>query len=310
MRPPPPGLDLLAGAVDGHVHACPHINGRRLDVFEAVREAAAAGMAGLGLMDNFANSSGLAALAMRELGHLGVEVFGGLIMEPPAGGVSAEAARIALAYGYGAGTGARFLSLPTHHTRHVARQEHRSPLHIEACFAVPETGPLPDPLPEILDLCAAHDVVLNLGHVADGEAVRLAEAAKAQGVTRILFPANHAAPEAIAAVVAAGGHAEFSFFFVSHATAVGLTHVDAEKHTIAAAGVGEMVARIAATPPERLILSSDCGVYLLPPPVEGLRCFLMLLEAAGVSREVLAQTVRDNPRRLFRISGPSLARNP
>ncbi len=125
MRPPPPGMDLLAGAVDGHVHACPHINARRLDVFEAVRDAAAAGMAGLGLMDNFANSSGLAALAMRELSHLGVDVWGGLIMEPPAGGVSAEVARIALSYGYGPGTGARFLSLPTHHTRHVARQEHR-----------------------------------------------------------------------------------------------------------------------------------------------------------------------------------------
>ncbi len=139
-------------------------------------------MAGLGLMDNFANSSGLAALAMRELGDLGVDVWGGLIMEPPAGGVSADVARIALAYGYGPGSGARFLSLPTHHTRHVARQEHRSPAHVEACFHVPESGPLPDPLPEILDLAAAHDVVFNLGHVSDVEAVQLAEAAKARGV--------------------------------------------------------------------------------------------------------------------------------
>ena len=54
-----------------------------------MRDAAAAGMRAIGLMDNFANSSGLAALANRELGHLGVDVFGGLIMEPPAGGVSA-----------------------------------------------------------------------------------------------------------------------------------------------------------------------------------------------------------------------------
>ena len=48
-------------------------------------------MRAVGLMDNFVNSSGLAALANGGLGHLGVEVFGGLIVEPAAGGVSAEA---------------------------------------------------------------------------------------------------------------------------------------------------------------------------------------------------------------------------
>lgn len=301
-RPPPPGMELLIGAVDGHVHACPHINARRLDVFEAVREAATAGMAGLGLMDNFANSSGLAALAMRELGHLGVDVWGGLIMEPPAGGVSAETARIALAYGYGPGTGARFLSLPTHHTRHVARQEGRTPLYMEACFHVPLTGGLPDPLPEIVDLAAAHNVVLNLGHLSDEEAVRLATEARARGATRILAPVNHASPAAVRELTALGAHVELSFFFASHATAVGLTHVDAEKHRIAAAPLETMLALINAAPAGQVILSSDCGVSLLPPPVEGLREFLLLLETAGVARSSLQLMVRDNPGHLFKVA--------
>jgi hypothetical protein len=310
MRSPAPGMELLAGAVDCHVHACPHINGRRLDVFEAVRDAAAAGMAGLGLMDNFANSSGLAALALRELGVLGVDVWGGLIMEPPAGGVSAEAARIALAYGYGPGMGARFLSLPTHHTRHTARQESRSPAYVESCFHVPETGSLSDPLPEIFDLAAAHDVVLNLGHVSDPEAIRLAEAAKARGVKRVLSPANHCSVGAVSELVSCGACVEFSFFFVSHATTIGLTHVDAEKHQIAAASIHDMVARIKAAPPDRVILSSDCGVSLLPPPVEGLREFILLLEAAGLSRDVLQPMINENPKRLFRVSAPSPAQSP
>src|SRR6056297_869431 len=104
-----PGADLLIGAVDNHIHACPHLNGRSLDVFEAVTEAAAAGMAAIGLMDNFANSSGMAALANRHLGHLGVEAFGGLIMEPAAGGIDANNVRIALKLGFGdPGDGARF----------------------------------------------------------------------------------------------------------------------------------------------------------------------------------------------------------
>ena len=81
--PQPYGTHYLDGAIDCHVHACPHLNARSADVFQAVRAAAAAGMRAIGLMDNFHNSSGFAALAMRELGDLGVEVFGGVILQPP-----------------------------------------------------------------------------------------------------------------------------------------------------------------------------------------------------------------------------------
>ncbi|MBY0360588.1 MAG: hypothetical protein K2X45_01665 [Phreatobacter sp.] len=293
--------DLTVGAVDCHVHACPHINARSLDVIEAMREARAAGMAGLGLMDNFANSAGYAALARRILGAPDLDIWGGLIMEPPAGGVSAEAVAIALAYGYGPGTGARFISLPTHHTRHVARAEGRSPLYVEACFEVPETGPLPDPLPQILDRIAAADVVFNTGHVAAHEAVRLVEFARARGVGRILVPASHYDDAAIAAVISGGAVAELSYFFASPAADVPLTHVDAEAHVIAGVSIARMAAIIRRHGAASVIVSSDCGVGILPRPVEGLRLFLRLLGAAGVARDDLARMVRDNPARLFRV---------
>ena len=61
-----------------------------------------------------------AALAMRELGHLGVDVFGGIVLEPCVGGLSARVVETALDIGYGPGTGARFASLPFHHTKMVA----------------------------------------------------------------------------------------------------------------------------------------------------------------------------------------------
>jgi len=294
-----PGLDLLHGAVDCHVHACPHINARSLDVLQAVRAAAAAGMHGLGLMDNFANSSGYAALAQRELGHLGLDIFGGLIMEPPAGGVCAETVRIALGYGYATGLGARFISLPTHHTRHIAQQEQRSPAYIETCLAIPEQGELPDPLSEILDLIAAHDAVLNTGHISGPEAVRLVEIARSRGVARILTPASHYSSDEVQAITTAGAYAEFSFFFVSHATQLGLTHVDAEKHTVAAVALAQIGALIQAATPAKTVLSSDCGVYVLPPPVEGLREFLLLIGSLGYDTRALNQMVADNPKYLF-----------
>jgi len=296
-----PGMEQLAGAVDCHVHACPHINARSVDALEATRAAAAAGMRGIGLMDNFANSAGLAALARRELAEPGVDVFGGLIMEPPAGGISAQAVRIALDYGYEPGDGARFVSLPTHHTRNIARLEQRSASYVEACLEIPERGALPDPLGEILDLVAEHDVVLNTGHVSGPEAVRLVELARTRGVERILVPASYMTPEEVRAITAGGAFAEFSFFFISHATQIGLTHVDAQRNVTPPVPLARMHELIGVATPARTVLSSDCGVYVLPPPVEGLREFVLMIASTGFDADDIRTMVDENPGRLFKV---------
>lgn len=309
--PARPGAQLLIGAIDGHVHACPHLNGRSVDVFEAVEQAAAAGMRAIGLMDNFCSSVGYAALARRRLSHLGVEVFGGVILEPQVGGLSVEVVRAAIGVGYPDGEnrhaadGARFISLPTHHTRTVAQAEGRDAAYVAACLAIPERGPLPDALAAILDLVAAHDIVLNTGHLSAAETVRLVELAQARGVTRLLCPANYFTPDDARALTALGACVEFSFFFVTHATQVGLTHVDAEKHRVDPVTLPRMIELIAAVPPEQVVLSGDCGVSVLPPPVEGLREFLWSLKLSGVPETTLRRAVGDNPARLFRLAAPA-----
>ncbi|MFK8081702.1 MAG: DUF6282 family protein [Granulosicoccus sp.] len=301
----PPGAHWLKGAVDGHIHACPHINDRCLDVFQAVRDAADAGMQAIGLMDNFANSSGLAALANRELSHLGVHVFGGLIMEPPAGGVDADSVRTALKYGYGLDDGARFISFPTHHTQHTARLEGRSADYVAGCFFVPADGPLPDNVLEILDIVADAGVVLNIGHLSAQEATRLVGVARERGFNRILVPANHFDIDTIQSLCALEAYVEFSFFFVSHATDAGLTHVDAERHTVPRVSPVDIAHLIGTVPEQQVILSSDCGVFLLPPPREGLREFLLLLNSCGLSPLSLQRMVRENPRKLYGITDVS-----
>jgi hypothetical protein len=301
-----PGTHLLQGAIDCHVHCAPHLSGRSVNVFGAVRQAAAAGMRAIGIMCNFQNTSGFAALANDELRELGIEAFGGLIMQPTAGGVTLEAARTAIGYGYGTGTGARFVSLPTHHTRHVATREGRSPAFLETTFSVPENGRVPDPVPAIMELCAAKDVVFDCGHVSGREAVALTEEAKRRGCTRIRTHCARYAPEEIAAIIALGGYAEFSFFVLTHATQVGLTHVDDEKHKIAANSViQDFTPRLRAAG-DRAIVSSDAGVYLLPPPVEAFREYLMLIESEGFTEAEIRRMSAENPARLFRIGAASV----
>lgn len=298
----PHGLHLLKGAIDCHIHCAPHLAGRSVNVFDAVRQAAAAGMRAIGIMCNFQNTSGLAALVNDELGHLGVESFGGLIMQPSAGGVTLEAARTAIGYGYGPGTGARFISLPTHHTRHVALQEGRSPSFLESTFFVPEGGPVPDPVPAIMELCAAKDVVFDCGHVSGREAVALVEEARRRGVARIRTHCAGYTPGEIATITTLGAYAEFSFFGLTHATQVGLTHADDEKHIIAAQSViQDFTPRIRAAG-NRAILSSDAGVYLLPPPVEALREFVMLIESEGFTEIEIRRMIEENPASLFKVA--------
>ena len=298
----PPGMHLLKGAIDCHIHCAPHLSGRSVNAFDAVRQAADAGMRAIGIMCNFQNTSGLAALVNDELGHLGVEAFGGLIMQPTAGGVTLEAARTAIGYGYGPGTGARFVSLPTHHTRYVAMREGRSPTFLETTFSVPENGTVPEPVPAIMELCAAKDVVFDCGHVSGREAVVLVEEAKRRGVLRIRTHCARYTPEEIAAITALGAYAEFSFFVLTHATQVGLTHVDEEKHKIAANSViQDFTPRIRAAG-DRAILSTDAGVYLLPPPVEAFREYLMLIESEGFTDAEIRRMVSDNPTALFKIT--------
>ncbi len=297
-----PFAHLLRGAIDSHVHCAPHINERTVTVFDAVRQAAEAGLAGLGIMDVFANTSGLAALATRELGHLGVDVFGGIILEPYVGGIDPRVVENALKMGYGPDTGARFVSLPCHHTRFVAQSERRPADYVAECFHWPDNAPLPDAMKAILDKIAAAKVVFNTGHVTGTEAVRLVEAARKQGVGKILCPASYFSAEEGKEVAANGAFLEFSFFVLSHATAIGQTMIDGERHRFPPVSLESVVDKIRAAGPEQCVLSSDSGSYVLPPPVEAFRELIVMIQSAGFDDDSIRRMTAVNPAHLFRKS--------
>jgi hypothetical protein len=128
-------------------------------------------------------------------------------------------------------------------------------------------------------------------------------------VTRLRTHGARYAADEIKAIAALGGYVEFSFFPLTHAVTVGLTHVDQEKHKSTGGGmtIDEMAGRIRAAGPGRAILSSDCGVFLLPPPVEGFREFMLLVESAGFSPAEIRQMNTANPAALFRVGHAPLA---
>ena len=240
-------------------------------------------------------------LVNKELSSINLEVFGGLIMEPYAGGLSVEAVKVALKYNYGDNLNTRFISMPTHHTRFIAKAENRSEDYIKSCLYIPEIGGLPDPLPEILELIAKYDVVLNTGHLSGEEAIRLIEFAKLRGINRILVPSSHYEPEIVKEISNQNCYAEFSFLFTSKATEVGLTHIDEEKHKAQPVKIEKMKNLIKSAGINNTILSSDCGLSILPIPVEGFARFLLNIKKQGFSEKEIKIMSSVNPSSLFKI---------
>ena len=293
-------IELLKGSVDNHIHCCPHINKRSTNIFEVIKKAEQLKMHAVGLMDNFSNTSGYASLVKKYLPKLKLKVFGGLIMEPPSGGVSYENAKISLNYSYFQNDGAKFISFPTHHTRHIAKLEKRKKNYIKNCFHVPDTGPTQETM-KILELIAQKNIVMNTGHLSAKETINLVKYAKKIGVKKILIPSNTFNLTTITKLKKFRPKFEFSYFFISKATDIPLTHVDGEKHKIQGTNEKLLKILIKTAGPKNVILSSDCGVSILPKPHIGFSKFINHIQKLGFSKKEIEYMIKINPKKLFNL---------
>ena len=293
-------IELLKGSVDNHIHCCPHINKRSTNIFEVIKKAEQLKMHAVGLMDNFSNTSGYASLVKKHLPKLKLKVFGGLIMEPPSGGVNYENAKISLNYSYFQNDGAKFISFPTHHTRHIAKLEKRKKNYIKNCFHVPDTGPTQETM-KILELIAQKNIVMNTGHLSAKETINLVKYAKKIGVKKILIPSNTFNLTTITKLKKFRPKFEFSYFFISKATDIPLTHVDGEKHKIQGTNEKLLKILIKTAGPKNVILSSDCGVSILPKPHIGFSKFINHIQKLGFSKKEIEYMIKINPKKLFNL---------
>ena len=265
-----------------------------------VEQAEKLKMYAIGLMDNFSNTSGYASLLGKYKPKLKLKIFGGLIMEPPSGGVSYENAKIALKYAYNISEGAKFISFPTHHTKFIAKQEKRNKAYIKSCFHVPISGPNYETL-KILELIAKKNIVLNTGHLSSTETLILVKYAKKIGVKKILVPANNFDITTISQLKKFNIKFEFSYFFISKAANIPLTHVDGEKHKIRGTNENELKILIAEAEPKNVILSSDSGVSVLPLPNISFFNFIEKIIKLGFSEKDINYMIKTNSKKLFNL---------
>lgn len=291
----------LEGRYDNHIHCCPHINARSLNLFEAIEDAEKEKMKAIGLMDNFSNTSGYASLLKKNYKNYKLDIFGGLIMEPYTGGVNSSIVEILTNYAYEDSTKRfKFISFPTHHTQYIAKQEKRSKVYIDSCFSLTNIKKVDNNILKILEIISKKNLVLNTGHISGEEIINLISLAKNFQIKKILIPSNHLSASDIKELKKITNvFFEFSYFFISKATTIPLTHIDGEKHIVEGINKNILKNLINEAQCKNVILSSDCGVSVLPKPTIGFKNFISEILSLGFNNAELDLMTKDNPRKLF-----------
>jgi hypothetical protein len=211
--------------------------------------------------------------------------FGGVVLNFSAGGLNPIAVETSLK------VGAKITWLPSHDSAH-----HMKVLGEGGGVEVigEDDKPLPN-LVEIMKLIAEHNTILDLCHTSTKERFVITEAAPQYGVEKILlthpqWSVNRMSIEQMVEISKMGAY-------------IGLWLYSAFPHfNNPVADRTEVLRIIEAVGPERICIASDFGSMLNPPPVEGLKLYIRLLLAMGVSKQDIRTMLVTNPANLLGIS--------
>ena len=294
-----PFIDIH-GAVDVHVHSEPDLFPRIADDVTVCRHAADMGLRAIVLKCHSERTTSRAYLTQQMVP--GITVLGGIVLNRAVGGINPAAVEAAL------GLGAKQVWMPTVDAANHAATFGSTGAYDKQASTVAragdigirildEDGRVIPAVYEVLDLIAAHNVILGTCHLSREEIDALVPAAFDRGVQKVLithpfFKVPSFELEDVVRLVAMGAYAEFGYCTVSpmwnHAA---LTRV---------------VEAITTIGSERAILMSDAGQRHNPMPAECLRVFAQSVYESGVSEADVERMIKQNPAELLDL-GPELA---
>lgn len=291
----------LAGAVDLHIHSTPDAFPRLLDDFEVVALAREAGMRAVVLKGHTTCTADRAQLARRVVP--GIEVYGGIVLNDPVGGLNPSAVEAAIAMG------AKVVWMPTmwaeNHCRYIRRQSMAGYMAIGMRF--PERGitvlaedgeTLQPEVHQILKLVAEGDLVLAGGHLTAQEHRVLIREARAAGVAKIVV--NHPTYQPMDFSIEEQVELAEMGAYMEHCM-LPLTPMWTRMSDRGWAP-GDVARAIKAVGAERCLLSSDLGQKHNPPPTEGLRQLIQMMRESGITEDELHLMTRVNPAKLLGLS--------
>ena len=254
---------------------------RSVDGLEAATLARAKRMRGIVLKNHYDPTAGLAFLARKAAP--GLEVFGGIDLNLPAGGMNAAAVEhmTQVAGGWG-----RIVWMSTFDAENQVRfSKQQRPF-----VSVSRNGQLLQETKAVIGAIAKHRLVLATGHVSAQEGLMLVREARQQGAQHVVV--THAMNDPVAMTIAqmqeaAREGALIEFVGGSLATADAGARMDRFADAIRRIGV------------QSCVLSSDLGQKANALPADGYAAFLMAMRDRGFSEADIARMSRQNPARLL-----------
>jgi len=281
QRSPDDAARMLAGAIDIHVHSDPDNVPRSVDGLEAATLARAKRMRGIVLKNHYDPTAGLAFLARKAAP--GLEVFGGIDLNRPVGGMNAAAVEhmTQVAGGWG-----RVVWMSTFDAENQVRfSKQQRPF-----VSVSRNGQLLPETKAVVAMIARHQLVLATGHVSPQEGLLLVREARQQGAQHVVV--THAMNEPVLMTIAqmqeaAREGALIEFVGGSLATPDASARMDRFADAIRKIGV------------QSCVLSSDLGQKANALPADGYAAFLLAMRDRGFSEQDIATMSKQNPARLL-----------
>jgi len=289
-------LEIMQGAIDMHIHSSPSLFPRLVDHVEAAEGAKALGLKAVVLKEHHGYTSDRMYFVRKLVS--GIDVYGGVVLNNAVGGINPFAAEAAIELG------AKIVWFPTlsakNHLDQMGgpgfgksmQQKSKKKMVEKPITVLDEKGRLIPEVYEVIDLVAAHDIMLATGHLSIPEVRPLIKAAKERGVKRLYL--NH--PEYIInATIEEQKELAREGVYIEH-LAIFMFPMWPTKW-----GIDGIVQMIKEVGPEKTVLATDLGQVHNPPPAEGLRMFIRVLLEKGIPKEHLKMMVQDNPSYLLNI---------
>jgi hypothetical protein len=238
-------------------------------------------MRGIVLKNHYDPTAPLAYMVRKQVA--GLEVFGGVDLNLPVGGMNPVAVEhmSQVSGGYG-----RLVWMSTFDAENQVRYSKEN----RPFVSVSRGGELLQATKDVIAAIAKHQLVLATGHVSADEGLMLLRDGKRQGVQHMVV--THAMNAPVEMNVGQMQEAARLGAFLEF---VGGTMLSAD----APARVDRFADAIRKVGPEFCILASDLGQKGNPLPADGFAAFILALKARGFSDQDLDRMSKQNPARLL-----------
>lgn len=292
----------LEGTIDIHCHGNPDFCPRLLDDVDLVRLAKATKMRAIMMKSHAGPTADRAYIAKKAVGG-GIDVFGLICLNTPIGGFNPAAVAMAIK------NGVKAVWMPSmwaeNHAKYVRQMGSgmgyetigmEFPAQGETIFDA--NGVIKDDVLRILDMVAEADIMLATGHLTLEESHALLAQAKARQISKtVVHTANYHVMKYPAAdlkemVDNYGAVLEFGFSSLPN----GVWDPIDPGRLVTLSDICDLIRSVGS---KNCLVSTDCGQFSTPMPIEAMRLWIEHLGSRGFSQAEIDDMTKTVPARVL-----------